>query len=163
MNEFNIGKQQAENIYQAEKIYLGPKPEDHRRAGERALGLRDYEAARRHFRGAVEASSADPEIHYQLALALLGGRRPHMASAAEVTSIRRQLELAGRLPEAQALLVLVNEDYYLSWQQSSAVPPELVDLVQSVPLARVQEIVTHVPAEQCRVWRLLAGRAKRGS
>lgn len=162
MNEFNIQEQRAENIYQAEKIYLGPLPADHVQAGKKALMLHDYEATRAHFGRAIDGSPVEPETHYQLALALLDGQRPHMASAATIKSIQRQLALAEPLLEARALLVLVNEDYYLTWQQSNAVPPALVDLVQSIPLARAQEIIEHVPAEQCRVWRLLTARVKRG-
>jgi hypothetical protein len=60
------------------------------------------------------------------------------------------------------LLILVNEDYYLAWQNSNVVPSALVDLVNSIPLSSAQEIIEHTPAEQSRVWRLLAARAGRG-
>lgn len=171
MAEFNINDQHAEKIYQADiiadvinadTINLAPPPEDHVRAGINALAQGDYGTARAHFGQAVTSSPADPDSHYRLALALLDGRRPHMSSAATMRDIERHLTLAGPLPEARTLLILANEDYYLTWQRNNSVPPELVDLVLSVPLARVREIIQHVPAEECRVWRLLAARIERG-
>jgi hypothetical protein len=162
MNEYHIGWQQADNIFQAETINLGAAPANHVGSGKQALALHDYETAAAQLGQAVSDDPADLESHYLLSLALLGGRRPHMNPGSTIRSIERHLRVAATLTEARVLQVLVNEDYRLAWQHSNAVPAALVELVASVALPRAQEIIEHVPAEQSRVWLLLAARVSRG-
>jgi len=162
MNEYHIGEQSAHSIYQADQIFIGSQPRDHAQIGERALAQHDYASARIHLGRAIDDNPADPKARYRLALALLGGQRPHMNTAETVEAVTAHLSQARQLREAQVLQVLVNEDYYLAWQRSNAVPPELVNLVASVSPASAKEITEHVPAEQCRVWRLLKVRTGEG-
>lgn len=162
MNEFHIGEQHAKNIYQAEHIHLNPAPADHARLGAEALALHDYPVARKYLAAAAEANPGDSRINYQYSLALLDGRRPHMHSAATVEQVQRRLGMVQKqLPEAMALLVLVAEDYQLTWKNNNTIPEALIELANSVSPQRAREVIDHVPAEQSRVWRLLALRARR--
>jgi hypothetical protein len=162
MSDFNIRNQRARNIYQADNIYLAPEKKDHAAAGRKALVLHDYETARVLFGQAVNDDPADLESQYRLSIALLDGRRPHMNSSSTIKSIERRLTLAKQLPEAQVLLVLVGEDYYLTWKHNNTIPSVLVNLINSISLSNAREIIEHVPAEESRVWQLLAARVKRG-
>jgi nucleoside phosphorylase len=148
-------------IYQAHTINMRPEQAvDHAELGAQALVVHDYSSARAHFADAAKATPTDPLIQYQLSLAELDGQRPHMHSAATIETVERRLKsVIEQLPEIRALQLLVAEDYRLTWKTNNSVPQALIDLVNSVPAQRAREITEHVPAEESRVWRLLAVRA----
>jgi hypothetical protein len=159
MTEFNIGEQRAENIYNADTIHVHAQRVDYLGLGLKSLAAHDYASARGHLSAAAEADPGNYTIYYYLSLAQLDGRRPHMHSGATVEEIQRRLaNAADRMLAAKALLILVAEDYQLAWRSSGFIPDELISLVRSVPIEHALEIVEHVPAEQSRVWRLLAAR-----
>lgn len=160
MSEYNIGQQNAHNIYNADNIYFQPDPAALFSSGVRALAGRDYATACTQLAAAVKANPADTQAQYYLSLAQLEGKRPHSHSAARVAEVEQHLVAAAALPEAQALRVLVQEDYRMSWKNSSSVPDSLMRLGQSVTASRAREIVQHVPAPESRVWRVLKARAE---
>jgi hypothetical protein len=129
---------------------------DHAARGRVALRAKDYGAAVSQFTAALEEQPEHAELRYLLALALLGGRRPHQVrSRAEVTAIRQHLAAAETLDHARLLRVLVEEDLGRHWERGAGVPSGLVDLVRSVPPERAAELVEHISAPRNRVWELL--------
>ncbi|MEO3807407.1 hypothetical protein ABGB17_00245 [Sphaerisporangium sp. B11E5] len=163
---FSIGAQHGESFYQAGTIQIHPPAErpDPFALGLRALRAGRYGPARRRLAEALEDRPEDPRVCYYLALALLGGHRPHMHRRAVVDEIAGLLDGArDRLPEAGALRCLVLEDHRMTWVLRTAVPPELVRLVDAVPRERAAEIVGQFTAEENHVWRLLATRAERSA
>ncbi|MBB6474311.1 hypothetical protein [Sphaerisporangium rubeum] len=163
---FSVGAQYGETFYQAQTIQIHAPAErpDPFGLGLSALRARRYAAARRRMAEARELDPGDPRVCYYLALAMLGGHRPHLHHRASVEEITSLLDGArDRLPEAGALWCLVLEDHRMSWTPHTAVPPELVRLVDTVPPDRAAEITGQFTAEENQVWRLLAARAERSA
>jgi tetratricopeptide (TPR) repeat protein len=75
-----------------------------------------YRQARECFEQAIEMVPENAEAHYNLALALIGRRRPRALSSSEIVKVERHLELANRLDPVQSkflyLLAVVKYDYH---------------------------------------------------
>jgi hypothetical protein len=162
MTEFNIDRQRADSIQNADTInnnYVRDK--DHTGIATTALQAQHYSTAAAHYIAALETRPDDPSSHYGLALALLGGVRPNRHTRENITEIQRHLNEARVLPEAQVLSALVSEDYGLFWQRYFDVPTSLKGLVDRTSAKRATEIVFHVPAREARTWQELAGKQLR--
>ena len=156
MTEFNIDRQRADSIQNADTInnnYVRDK--DHTGIATTALQAQHYSTAAAHYIAALETRPDDPSSHYGLALALLGGVRPNRHTRENITEIQRHLNEARVLPEAQVLSALVSEDYGLFWQRYFDVPASLKSLVDRTNTKRAAEIVFHVPAPEARTWQEL--------
>lgn len=80
MANFKIKRPRADIIQNADSIvnnYPREKEKDHIKIATDALRARHYSTAAMHYIAALEVGSDDPDLHYGLALALLGGVRPH--------------------------------------------------------------------------------------
>jgi len=162
MTEFNIDRQRADSIQNADTInnnYVRDK--DHTGIATTALQAQHYSTAAAHYIAALETRPDDPSSHYGLALALLGGVRPNRHTRENINEIQRHLNEARVLPEAQVLSALVSEDYGLFWQRYFDVPTSLKGLVDRTSTKRATEIVFHVPAREARTWQELAGKQRR--
>jgi hypothetical protein len=148
-----IERQVAESIVNNEFNWVQPR--DHRGCGLTLLRQGHYVPAVRELTRAIEDDPADEEIHYYLALALLGGVRPHRRSSATIDRVRRHLMTASALPEARVLHVLVEEDHGLHWRRCTTIPQALGDLVARVDRDRAEEILAHVPAQGARTFEKL--------
>lgn len=133
---------------------------DHRRCGLTLLRQGHYAEATAELARAVGDDPADAEVHYYLALALLGGVRPDRRPRPTIDRVRRHLTTARALPEARVLHVLVDEDHGLHWRRCTTIPQALRDLVARVDRDRAEEIVTHVPARGARTFELLRHAAR---
>ncbi len=158
MNEFNIDRQRADTIQNADTIYNYARDKDHSGIATTALHAQNYSTAAAHYIAALEIRPCDPGLHYGLALALLGGVRPNRHTRGNITEIQRHLNEARVLPEAQVLSALVSEDYGLFWQRYFDVPVSLKGLIDRTSAERATEIVFHVPAREARTWQELAGK-----
>jgi hypothetical protein len=163
MAEFKINRPRARTIQNADIINNNyyPPEKDHRKIATNALGARDYLTATTHYVAALETGWDNPDLHYGLALALLGGVRPHRHTRESIIEIQRHLDEARVLPEAQVLLALVSEDYGLFWQKYFDVPVGLRRLIDRTSPERAAEIVFHVPARESRTWQELAAKELR--
>jgi len=160
MADFSIEQQNAHLIQNADQItyQIGLPERDHLAVGMRALAARYYPEARNSLTKALSDNPDNVRTRYYLALSLLDGKRPHMHSINLVRTIREHLESARKLPCAEVLLALVNEDHGLFWRKGVSQPPRLVALIGSLEAAQAQEIVAHVPAPESGVWRALASK-----
>ena len=140
----DVERQTGEVIVNVE--YHGPIPRDHLATGVALLRHGHYLAARRELARAVDAAPGDQRGHYYLALALLDGHRPNRCSRAVIERVRRHLDTAAELPEAKALLLMVDEDYELRWRQHTLITQTLIDLVGRVDRDHAGELLAHVPA-----------------
>lgn len=162
MAEFDIDRQRADTIQNADIINNGgvinnyARDKDHLQIAATALQAQHYSTAAAHYIAALEARPGDPDLHYALALALLGGVRPSRHTRENITEIQRHLREAQALPEAQVLSALVSEDYGLFWQRYFDVPASLRSLIDRTSANRAEEIVFHVPAREARTWQELA-------
>lgn len=156
MTEFNIDRQRADMIQNADTINNYVRDKDHIGIATAALQAKHYSTAAAHYVAALETLPGDPGLHYSLALALLGGVRPNRHTRESIVEIQRHLGEAQVLPEAQILSALVSEDYGLFWQRYIDVPASLKSLVDRINIKRAAEIVFHVPAREARTWQELA-------
>lgn len=155
MSEFRINRQQAWLIQNADVINNGPPPRDFRKLGMRALALRQYQEAVSHFSAALRDSPDELDLHYYLALTLLGGERPNRQARSTIDRAEAHLRAASTLPHALALATLIAEDYDLSWRRFSAIPPSLDRLARCIAQEHRREILDHVPAPEARTWQVL--------
>jgi hypothetical protein len=72
MSEFRIGEQRAWLIQNADVINNGPPPKNYRKLGMQALALRQHQEAVSHFSAALNDRPDELDLHYYLALTLLG-------------------------------------------------------------------------------------------
>jgi hypothetical protein len=159
VSDFDISHQAAGIIQNAENIHNDfARQRNHRKLGLVALGGSHYGEASVSFVAALRDDPSDLELHYYLALALLGGMRPNRHEKRNIISVQRHLNSAGELPHARVLLILVNEDYGLFWRKYSAVSDGLRELVRKTDTEHVDEILRHVPAPEARTWKLLTSR-----
>ncbi|MGH3778679.1 MAG: hypothetical protein ACRDRR_23580 [Pseudonocardiaceae bacterium] len=156
MAEFNIDRQRANTIQNADIINNYARDKDHAQIATTALHAEHYSTAAAHYVAALETQPGDPGLHYALALALLGGVRPNRHTRENITEIQRHLREAQVLPEAQVLSALVSEDYGLFWQRYCDVPASLRGLIDRISTKRAAEIMFHVPAREARTWQELA-------
>lgn len=171
MTEFDIPQQKAKVIINAEtahyskveNIYCDPRlRRDHRVLGLGALKSQHYREAVLNLSEALRDNPDSFDLHYYVALALLGGLRPNRHDRRTITSVRDHLRDASELPEAKILLALVNEDYGLFWRTYSEIPAVLRNLIDEADLERSGEILRHVPAREARTWQLLANKIENG-
>ncbi len=162
MAEFNIAGQRADTIQNADTINNYARDKDHITIATTALRAQHYSTAAVHYVAALETRPCDPDLHYALALALLGGVRPNRHTRENITEIQRHLAEARVFPEAQVLSALVSEDYGLFWQRHSDVPVSLRALIDQTSAERAAEIIFHVPACEARTWQGLAEKAAQG-
>ncbi|EOD63255.1 hypothetical protein H480_38040 [Amycolatopsis vancoresmycina DSM 44592] len=149
------------DVYLGEVHHHGTTEPDYLAEGVRALGRKDYETAVAQL-GQARRATADPELDFLFALALLRGRRPHrVRSNDELTAVRDSLRRVMLLPHARILLLLIEEDRGRGWQQGGTVPDLVPALVAAADPGQVRRILDHVSAPENRVWQLLAA-AKRG-
>lgn len=161
MADFNIHHQKADVIQNADVINNYARNKDHLQIAGAALRGQHYPTAAAHYAAALESRPDDPRVHYGLALALLGGVRPHRHTRESITAIQRHLGEARTLPEAQVLSALVSEDYGLFWQRYFDVPTSLRILISRTSTERAAEIVLHVPAPEARTWQELSRKKPR--
>jgi hypothetical protein len=81
--------------------------------------------------------------------------RPNRCPRTVLDRVRRHLRTAVSLPEARALLLMVDEDDGLRWRRHTQIPRALYDLVARLEHDRVGELLTHVPAQGTRTRRVL--------
>jgi hypothetical protein len=120
--------------------------------GLRYLECHDYGPARTAFEESLERAVAEPELHYRLALALLGGRRPKRLTSSEIQEIERRLVQAARTRPAGHVLAFhafVKQDFYVR-NCLRLVPPTPAALLQQagacgIPLTRWRELCEHTP------------------
>jgi hypothetical protein len=139
--------------------YYGPPEQDRMATGRSYVRHRRYGAAVHQFEEALDVSPDDPEAHYYLALALLQGMRPNRLPAGRVRRACRHLGSAAPLRKAEVLLLLINEDYGLSWHRYTEVPHALRALVAPLDTEAARELVEHVPARGTRTYQLLERKA----
>lgn len=162
MAGFDIAHQLAETIQNADVINNNyAREKDHVQIAASALRAQHYSTAAAHYIAALEARPGDPGLHYALALALLGGVRPHRHTRENIAGVQRHLAEARELPEAQVLSALVSEDYGLFWQRYFEVPGSLRVLIDRTSVERAAEITFHVPAREARTWQELDKRQLR--
>ena len=128
---------------------------DHLAAGIALMRLAHYAEARRELSRAIQECPDEDRGHYYLAMALLDGVRPHRCPHAVLNRVRRHLESAGTMPEARVLHLMVEEDDGLRWRHHTRIPPALFELVGLLDRDHVSELLTHVPAEGTRTYRVL--------
>lgn len=166
MAEFNIGNQQAQNIYQGDQIHIhgtsGP-PEDVMAVGQRCLDQGNYEAARAAFEKAVLDPKTEIQANFHLAVSLLAENRLRLKKERTIrraeAALERILKRARNDPGALILSAIINEGYYQANRYRS--PAHLLELPQ--PYAdgaeeQIALIVEHVRAEESPTWRLLSAK-----
>jgi hypothetical protein len=119
----------------------------------RLLRSRSYARAQQVVEAQLEQGVDVADLHYYLALALLGGRRPRSLKVSELrpieSSVRRALDLDDCATHHLCLLAFLQRDFYLE-NQLSPRPPLYEDLLQRAATAprdllRLAELVELVP------------------
>jgi hypothetical protein len=135
--------------------YNAAPERDRRSRGLAYLRVGRYASAVRELDDVLGDAPDDPDVHYYLALALLGGVRPNRLPRALVQRVCEHLDRAVSQRRAQVLRAMVVEDYGLSWHHYSMIPPELLALVAPLDADAARELVEHVPARGTRSYSLL--------
>jgi hypothetical protein len=123
----------------------------------RLLRAGSYAAARQAIESRLARGGAEvADLHYYLALALLGGRRPRFLKASELKAIeasaRRAIALQDRAAHHLCFLAFLIQDFYLTNHLVPRSPTyeELVDLAGTVPrdAALLAELLLLVPGAE---------------
>lgn len=149
----DIAWQTGDSIVNVE--YTVQPQRDHLEAGIALLRQSHYAEARRELGRAIEESPGEERGHYYVAMALLNGARPHRCPRIVLNRVRRHLDSAAMLPEARVLHLMVEEDDGLRWRHHTQIPQALIDLVGLLDSEHVSELLTHVPAQGTRTYRVL--------
>ena len=103
----------------------------------------------------------EADIYYYRVLAALGGRRPGGYQGAVIQQMEQMLDYALLLqpnsPHVQALLRLVEEDYYGLRGLKPRKIRSYFDIEEISPV-HAREIADHVAAHECRTWQFLSAR-----
>jgi hypothetical protein len=165
MTNFQIGDIEADVAQFADIIYNGANKavSDKVRDGVRLLQLRLYTDALAQLTSALADAPDEQELHFSIAIARLGGLRPHRHGEASIQQIFQHLRAAPDLPHALVLELLVSEDHRLYWQRvrSKAIPRHISALVATVGRTPAEMILVHVPAPEARTWRALYAHLRR--
>jgi len=125
------------------------------RAALADLAQRFYPDALRRFNGLARYYPNEADIYYYRVLAALNGHRPGGYQGTAIEQIVQFLEYGLRLnPHAahlQALLALVEEDYYKLRGLKPKTYHEFPDIREISP-AHAREIVDHIQAQECVTW-----------
>jgi len=132
-------------------------------SGQQALQACQYPAAVDHFQKSLTQNNASVITYYYLALAALQGNRPRLLKLAQIQKIQTQLRAALRLDANSApvrfLWAIIIEDFYILnkmyFPPNTPQPEELVRPVHSIPAVHAEEMLTHIPAPDNRIWRTL--------
>ena len=106
----------------------------------------------------------EADIYYYRALAGLSGKRPGTYTAQHITSIemllRKGMELNSSAWHVWALYSLVIEDYYFlrGLKPRPYTDEQLYRLAASVRPEHIDELIRHVPARECPMWKMLYNR-----
>jgi hypothetical protein len=120
------------------------------------LGKGLYADALRRFGDAVTADPSHQDAHFGMAVALLGGYRPHRHSEETIRRVGAHLGAAADLTEARLLKLLVAEDRGLHWQRRARrIPSHVKALAEQASPERAELVLRHVPAEESRTWRAI--------
>ncbi len=105
----------------------------------RLLGTQLYLKAQQVVEARLEQGASTADLHYYLALALLGDRRPRFLKLGEIKPIEASARRAVGLPDCAAhhlcLLAFLQRDFYLE-NYLSPPPPSYEELVQRAAAAR---------------------------
>jgi trypsin-like peptidase len=122
------------------------------------LDRRDYGAALSSLNSIYQYYPREADVYYYRVLAALAGQRPGGYGGqfveAIVNLLRRAVEEDGGAAHVQALLNLVNEDYY-AWRgiRCDFYPPMTErQIAERIRADHVREILKHVPARECSTW-----------
>lgn len=117
-----------------------------------------YEDALRRFGEVANSYPYEADIHYYRVLAALNGQRPGGYHSATIEKMEQLLDYALQLkPESahiQALLKLVEEDYYQLRGLKPRIKREFPNITE-ISLVHASEIVANVTARECAIWQAL--------
>lgn len=156
-NIFGGNQTYAETAYTTHNNHYGPPPQDHWQAGLTLLRERSFEEAAGHLRQRLAEPGAGAEVHYYLALAMLGSRPPR--DHASVREITEHLNRAAALAVARLLWLVVEEDHRPGRRREADLPAQTLALVQQVDPMVAGEIVGQFRAANSPTWQALARRA----
>jgi hypothetical protein len=124
-----------------------------------------YEDALRRFGEVAKVYPYEADIYYYRVLAALNGQRPGGYQGSVIEKIEQLLDYALQLkpdaPHIQALLALVEEDYYGLRGLRPRINREFPNVREISPM-RAWEIVANVKANECTTWRYLNQYLNRG-
>jgi hypothetical protein len=141
-------------------VTVGAPPRDHWRDGLSQLRQGNYREAAASFGRRLAEDGAGPEVHYYLALALIGSRPPR--DHPSVNSIVGHLERASALAEARLLWLVVDEDHRPGRRRDALPNPLMYELIRLITPAHALEIVGQFRATNSPTWQALASRAREG-
>lgn len=138
-----------------------PTAHDLLQEGVNSMQARMYNAALECFQAALRKGLSTPDLHFYMALALLGGTRPKLLSLNTIRGIEDYLRVAiqnePRCDHARVLWALVKQDYYVMNGMFDRSPTVSDLLGQCGPIAQqhLHEMITLISAPGNRVWELL--------
>lgn len=166
MSKFDQKNQKVENQYNADKIDIfinSPSPTDIEllEKGKSLIRTKSYSQAIKTLEQCLEINPNSDHIHYYLAIALLRGNRPKLASLATIRALESHLKIATQLqPQkggAYVLWALVKYDFYVLNGMYDR-PPSYQDLLHenwSLSQTQAQEILSEITADGNFVWQWL--------
>jgi len=118
--------------------------------------------ALRRFTEVAKSYPYEAEIHYYRVLAALGGQRPGGFQGTVIAQMEQllvyALSLSPEIPHIQALLLLVQEDYYKLRGLETPSRRPLPDIGRT-SAERAREILRYIAAPECITWQFLSERA----
>lgn len=126
--------------------------------GIKYLRQRSYEQAAKFLRASLERVTGDAGLHYYLALAMCGNRRPKLLSLSTVQAIEKHLRTATEIDpscgHAYLLWAIVKYDYYVLNGMFDRPPkiPQLLARVRAMDRGRLREMLLHIHLPGNIIW-----------